>query len=136
MLASRTRRDRRTFCLADHAKRLNTREVAIVRHECRGVDGQGACGLDSIRELQPQRGSKPCCTLGDADIQLNAPPGLEDGSVTSRERFIAGLQRAWDLTLSANCGQFWDEIGFLETDIDRLTADCPSVGFPRSDTGK
>jgi len=65
-----------------------------MRYECRSIYGESARGLDSIWKFQVERGSKPCCTLGDADIQFNALPGLENGAVTSRERFITGLQWA------------------------------------------
>ena len=50
--------------LADNAQRLDPREVSIVRDECRSVDGQGARGLDSVRDrpgtvFAPETSARP-----------------------------------------------------------------------------
>jgi hypothetical protein len=51
--------------LRDHPERAHARKVAIVRDKSVCIDRQRACRLDSIGELQSQRGSQSDGTLGD-----------------------------------------------------------------------
>jgi len=80
--------------LTNHAKRFHTREVSIVGDERRSVDDQSARGLDGIRKLEAERGSKPCRTLRDPYVQFNTLPRLENGTVATGEGFVTGLQWA------------------------------------------
>jgi hypothetical protein len=50
--------------------------------------------LNRVGQFQPQGRSQPCRVFGDADVERDRPPGLQNSERTLRKPVIAGAERS------------------------------------------
>jgi hypothetical protein len=82
-----------TMGSGNDAKRGHAREVAIVCHDCGSIDGDRACRLHGIRQLQSIQGSQPSGLLRDREIKCDDLPGSKNCTVPLGQRLIPPPQR-------------------------------------------